>query len=69
MPMYNLIEYNDDYSKTSQSREQYCREKENDPTRGSKSFKFKVRTTEENPNDCILINKEITAPCKNLSKY
>ena len=26
MPMYNLIEYSDDYSKTSGSLSQYCRD-------------------------------------------
>ena len=33
MSMYNLIEYNDNFSKTSGIRERYCRGKENDLTK------------------------------------
>ena len=41
MPMYNLIEYNDNYSKTSGSLHQFCRDEPNNNTTDSKSFKFK----------------------------
>ena len=30
MPMYNLIEYRDNYSKTSESLYQFCRDETND---------------------------------------
>ena len=39
MPMYNLIEYSDNYSKTSGSLWQYCKEDPNDNIRQSESFK------------------------------
>ena len=38
MPMYNLIEYNDNYSKTSGSLRQYYRDKPNDNLADSESF-------------------------------
>ena len=51
MPMYNLIEYSDNYSKTSASLCQYCKEipaiddngniENFDGTNESNSFKFK----------------------------
>ena len=39
IPMYNLIEYSDNYSKTSGSLWQYCKEDPNDNIRQSESFK------------------------------
>ena len=39
MPMYNLIEYSDSYSKTSGSLWQYCKDEPNDNL--VKSFKYK----------------------------
>ena len=43
MPMYNLIEYSDNYAKTSGSLWQYYRDEPNNVLANSKSFKFKVR--------------------------
>ena len=43
MPMYNLIEYSDNYAKTSGSLWQYYRDEPNNVLADSKSFKFKVR--------------------------
>ena len=39
MPMYNLIEYSDNYSKTSRSLWQYYRSDSNDNITRSESFK------------------------------
>ena len=40
MPMYNLIEYSDNYSKTSGSLCQYYKDDTNDTIKNSESFKF-----------------------------
>ena len=42
LPMHNLVEYNDNYSKTSRSLRQYCRDNPNDNVTRSESFKFKI---------------------------
>ena len=42
MPIYNLIEYSDNYSKTSVSLWQYCKDDPNDITE-SESFKYKLK--------------------------
>ena len=46
MPMNNLLEYSDNYSKTSGSLWQYYKVESNDNLAGSKSFKFKVKKKE-----------------------
>ena len=43
MPMYNLIEYSDSYSKTSRSLWQYYRDDPNDNITQSESFKHKTK--------------------------
>ena len=49
MPMYNLIEYGDNYSKTSGSLWQHYKDDPNDNLTDSESFKYKVKiTTSEN---------------------
>ena len=45
MPMYNLIEYSDNYSKTSGSLWQYCKDDPNENLTDSESFKSKVKIT------------------------
>ena len=45
MPMYNLIEYSDNYSKTSGSLWQYDRDDPNDNLTESESFKYKIKIT------------------------
>ena len=45
MPMYNLIEYSDNYAKTSGSSWQYFRDEPDDNIEDSESFKFKVKIT------------------------
>ena len=47
MPMYNLIEHSNNYSKTSGSLWQYCKDEPNDNLENSESFKSKVNSTGE----------------------
>ena len=45
MPMYNLIEYSDNYAKTTGSLWQYFRDDPNDNLANSESFKSKINIT------------------------
>ena len=45
MPMYNLIQYSDNYSKTSGSLWQYHRDDPNDNMARSESFKSNIKIT------------------------
>ena len=49
MPMYNLIEYSDSYSKTSGSLWQYYKDDPSNNIADSESFKFKVKITGKTP--------------------
>ena len=49
MPMYNLIEYSDNYSKTSGRLWQYYRDETNDNLADSESFKSKIKITGKTP--------------------
>ena len=49
MPMHNLIEYSDNYSKTSGTLWQYYKDDPNDNIADSGSFKFKVKITGKTP--------------------
>ena len=69
MPMYNLIEYSDNYSKTSGSLWQYNKDDPNDNIRNSESFKFKVKIMGKTPDDGNTIDVEITVPSKYLSNF
>ena len=51
MPMYNLIEYSDNYSKTSGSLWQYYKDEPNDNIADSESFKSKVKIMAKTPAD------------------
>ena len=55
MPMYNLIEYSDNYAKTTGSLWQYFRDEpvddDDDDIEDSKSFKSKTKITGKTPND------------------
>ena len=68
MPMYNLIEYSDNYSKTSGSW-QYYRDEPNNNLANSESFKFKVRITGKTSNDDNEKDVEIMVPLKYLSNF
>ena len=69
MPMYNLIEYSDNYSKTSGSLWQYYKDDPNDNLANSESFKFKVKITGNTPNDGNTKDVEIIVPLKYLSNF
>ena len=51
MPMHNLIEYSDNYSKTFESLWQHYENEPNDILADSESFKCKVKITGNTPNN------------------
>ena len=69
MPMYNLIEYSDNYAKTSGSLWQYFRDEPDDNLEDSKSFKSKVKITGKTPNNDNEKEVEIMVPLKYLSNF
>ena len=69
MPMYNLIEYSDNYSKTSGSLWQYYKDDPNDNMADSESFKYKVKITGKTPDIGNTKNVEIIVPLKYLSNF
>ena len=69
IPMYNLIEYSDNYVKTSGSLWQYYRDEPNNNLANSESFKFKVKITGKTPANDNEKDVEIVVPLKNLSYF
>ena len=69
MPVFNLIEYSDNYSKTSGSVWQYYRDEPNDKITESESFKSKIRITGNSPNNGNKENVETAVPLKSLSNF
>ena len=69
MPMYNLIEYSDNYSKTSGSLWQYCKDDPNNHIMQSESFKSKITITGKTPADGNTKNVEMIVPLKHLSNF
>ena len=69
MPMYNLIEYSDNYVKTSGSLWQYYRDEPNNNLANSELFKFKVRITGKTANNSNEKDVEIMVPSKYLSNF
>ena len=69
MPMYNLIEYSDNYSKASGSLWQYYKHKPNDNLTDSESFKSKIKITGNTPADGNTKDVEIIVPLKYLSNF
>ena len=69
MPMYNLIEYSDNYAKTSGSLWQYYRDEPKDNLANSESFKFKVKITGKTPAADNEKDVEIMVPLKYLSNF
>ena len=67
MPMYNLIEYSDNYVKTTGSLWQYFRDEPNDNLADSESFKSKIKITGKTPDDDNEKDVEIIVPLKYLS--
>ena len=85
MPMYNLIEYSDDYSKTSGSLWQYCKDipavnnngdiVDFNGANATDSFNFKTKITGQtaadnnNGNIAGRVDVEIMVPLKYLSNF
>ena len=69
MPMYNLIEYSDNYSKTSGNLWQYYKDEPNDNIADSESFKYKVQITGKTPDDGNTKDVEIIVPLKYFSNF
>ena len=67
--MYNLIEYGDNYSKTSGSLWQYYRDEQNDNLADSASFKSKIKITGKTPGAGNEKDVEIIVPLKYLSNF
>ena len=66
MPMYSLIEYSDNYMKTTGSLWQYFRDEPNDVLRNSKS---KIKIAGNTPNDDHEKDVEIMVSLKYLSNF
>ena len=64
MPMYNLTEYSDNYSKTSGSLWQYYKDNPKDNITQSESFKSKIKTTGKTPAAINTKNVEIIVQLK-----
>ena len=64
MPMSNLIEYSDNYSKTSGSLWQCYKDEPNDNLADSESFKSKAKITGKTTANGNTKNVEIIVPLK-----
>ena len=69
MPMYNLTEYSDNYSKTPGSLWQYYKDDPNDNLVRSESFKSKIKITGKTPADGNTKDVEIMVPLNYLSNF
>ena len=79
MAMYNLIEYNNNYSKTSGNLWQYCKEipavdyagniADFNEANATESFNFKTKITAQTNDDGRKYDVEIMVPLKYLSNF
>ena len=79
MPMYNLMEYSDNYSKTSGSLQQYCQDIPAVNNNGNivnfnevnatDSFNSKAKIIAQTNHDGEINNVEIMVPLKYLSNF
>ena len=69
MPMYNLVEYSDNYAKTCGSLWQYYRDEPNDDLADSESFRSKIKVTGKTPDGGNEKDVEIMVPLKYLSNF
>ena len=69
MPMYNLIEYSENYSKTSGSLWRYYKDEPNDNLTDSEVFKSKIKITGNTSADGNTEDVEIIVPLKYLSNF
>ena len=69
MSMYNLIEYSDNYAKTSGSLWQYYRDEPNNNLADSESFKSKIKITGKTPGNGNEKDVEIMVQLKYFSNF
>ena len=69
MSMYNLIEYNNNYFKTSGILWQYYRDDTNNNITESEPFKYKIKITGKTPADGNTKNVKVAVPLKYLSNF
>ena len=69
MAMYNLIEYSDNYAKTSASLWQCFRDEPDDNLADSESFKSKIKITGKTPNSDNEKDVEIMVPLKYFCNF
>ena len=69
MPIYNLTEYSDNYSRTSGSLWQYYKDDPNDNITQSESFKSKIKITGKTSAAGNTKDAEIIVPSKYLSNF
>ena len=69
MPMYDLIEYSNSYSKASGSLYQFCGDEPNNIITSSEWFKFKSKFLDNTNNNASIINVKIAVPLKYLSNF
>ena len=67
--MYNLIEYSDDYAKTSGSLWQHYRDEPNDNLADSKSLQSKIKITGKTPAAGNEKDVEMMVPLKYLNNF
>ena len=67
--MFNLIEHSDNYSNTSGSLWQYCKDDPNDNITQSESLKSKIKVTGKTPATGNTKNVKIIVPLKYLSNF
>ena len=69
MPIYDLVEHSNNYSKTSGSLWQYYRDDPNNNMTRSESFKSKIKITGKTPAVGNTKDVEIIVPLKYLSNF
>ena len=69
IPMYNLIEYSDNYPKTSAGLWQYHKDESNDNLTVSESFKSKIKTTGNTPANGKTKDVELIVLLKYISNF
>ena len=69
MPLYNLLEYSDNYARTSVSFWQYYRDEPNDNLADYESFKSKLKTTGKTPAAGNEKDVEIMVPLTYLNNF
>ena len=73
MPMYNLLEYSDNFSITSGSLWNYYRDSNyrvnNDKTLTSKSFEYKTKIIRSAPVYSNILDTEAVVPLKHFSNF